>query len=290
MQRSVKEMRQAAAAKYRAAAQRTKPTTATRSIKRDMQEAARNGVRANRAARRGTFENVITMANVPTKYGVTLNKQTYDPRALAKWLNSSNNPVLPTSRRRLTAEEIAMVRRMAKIANGAEGYHPLHTMFNKPPPGPNYTRGTGRFQMLYKNGNGLDRTLKYRSGVVNQMVRHREFSNRKIGKQFKTELQDLANFLDLAKRRYVSAVRGTAFRAAAGDQYAGTRKMIAAWAKFLKNNGTRVLSLRSGYVQLLQTGRGSVTNHAAFMDSVLEFVENEHSRIYSKINEARRRR
>lgn len=56
----------------------------------------------------------------------------YDPRGLLKWFAQGRRNV-PHSRRALTNVEMNAVKRAAALANGAEGWQPLHKMFNKPP-------------------------------------------------------------------------------------------------------------------------------------------------------------
>lgn len=136
----LQKARRAAAAKYlaaqkpkrrRANSDKASAKASARAARRTTQEAARGNVRAARAASRGTVENVITMTNIRAKNAVTLNKQTYDPRSLVEWYNTNPTlpPRVPMSSRVLSANEAKMVRRMADIANGAEGYRPLHKMF-----------------------------------------------------------------------------------------------------------------------------------------------------------------
>ena len=112
------------------------PGPATRPKKRASpaaQRAARNAVRATRAAARGTFTDPISMNEVPVRHGILLNKTMYDPRTLVRWLNQGKNTV-PHSRRALNAGEANAVRRSARIADGGEGWHALHAMFEQPQP------------------------------------------------------------------------------------------------------------------------------------------------------------
>ena len=87
--------------------------------------------RAARAAARGTFNDPISMNEVPVRHGIVLNKTMYDPRELEHWLNAGRNTV-PHSRRRLNANEANAIRRAARIADGGEGWHAAHTMFPDP--------------------------------------------------------------------------------------------------------------------------------------------------------------
>lgn len=96
-----------------------------------VRSAAEAAVAARRARATGTFTDPISMAEVPARHGVEINKQMYDPRGLKTWANAKGT--VPHSRRALTRDEMNHIQHMARLANGHEGYGTLD--FSKKPNG-----------------------------------------------------------------------------------------------------------------------------------------------------------
>lgn len=66
----------------------------------------------------GTFVDPITLERVPNRYGIVLNKQTYDVRGLREALRHGHHRV-PHSRRELSVRELAEVLNRATNARSA---------------------------------------------------------------------------------------------------------------------------------------------------------------------------
>ena len=71
----------------------------------------------DRAVRKGYFfnadglaHNSLTLAPIPRKFTKVINGQPYDVRSLQGWLKT-NSPTVPHSRRRLTGDELAQLKR-----------------------------------------------------------------------------------------------------------------------------------------------------------------------------------
>lgn len=138
-------------------------------LRRQAQQAASTAIAASRAP----FRDPITLDHVPARHGVTLNRQRYDPESLRTWLLSDpQGGTVPTTRRPVTNDERRVINRAVQLKRGAEGWAPLHTMFDSnraraksPPPSRaagrtldrDYTRGTGRHQRFW---NSFDKKMK----------------------------------------------------------------------------------------------------------------------------------
>lgn len=138
-------------------------------VRRRAQELARTVV----AASRGTFRDPISLENLPRRHGVVLNKQHYDPETLRAWLLSDpHGGTVPTTRRPVTNDERRVINRAVQLKNGAEGWVPMHALFDALPNARrrkparrarglerDYTQGTGRYQRVWNSFQKKMKTL-----------------------------------------------------------------------------------------------------------------------------------